>query len=116
MLTISTINRIVNDIAPTSATLTRVGIIGSYATGENTSESDVDLVFDTGGKLIDEAVMTAGLQIKAILSDQFNTQTDIVNYHTILNKCNNDKCCHHLETLGYKHMLESLIWIWRKTV
>ena len=115
MLSLSILGRIISDTAPTSTTLQRVGIVGSYAIGNHTEASDVDLVFDTGSKLIDEAIMSAGMQIKSILGNQFSKSVDIINYNTILLKCDRDADIHCLELFGYKHMLECLQWIWRRT-
>jgi len=104
---------IVADIAPISTTLERVGLVGSYANGTSNEHSDIDLVFDSGNKLIDEAVLSAGIKIRNILQDQFGLRTDIVNYHTIVRK-NLDGVGHSLELAGYKKMLEDLQWIWRR--
>ena len=115
MLSLSVLGQIISDTAPASTTLQRVGIVGSYATGTHTETSDVDLVFDTGSKLIDEAIMSTGIQIKAILGNQFNKAVDIINYNTIIIKCENNACIHNLELFGYKHMLDCLRWVWRRT-
>ena len=61
-------------------------LVGSYANRTATPHSDIDLVFDTNHKLIDEAVLATGLSIKKILQDQFNLSTHIINYHTIQTK------------------------------
>jgi predicted nucleotidyltransferase len=111
MIVPSTLHEIVADYAPRSKTLFRVGVVGSYARNEACENSDVDLVFDTGGKLIDEAVLSAGLGIKSVLKDQFNTETDIINYATILHKQSNADT---LETRGYELMMADLKWIWSR--
>ena len=116
MFSLSVLNQVINDTAPASATLKRVGIVGSYATDAYTKDSDIDLVFDTDSKLIDEAVMSAGLQIKTILNNQFNKNVDIINYNTILQKCEQHADAHYLEVLGYENMLKTLKWVWRKAV
>jgi len=106
---------IINDSAPLSATLRRVGIVGSYARGSETNDSDVDLVFDVNGVLIDEAVLSAGLKIKSILGNQFQKEIDIINYDTILNRTNGENSgLHALEIEGYMKMRDEIRWLWRK--
>lgn len=114
MLNIDTLSEIISDTAIESETLYRVGLVGSFARGDFTISSDVDLVFDTDNKLIDEAIMTAGLKIRSIIYDQFRKKTDIINYYTILKykEYNDSNVC----TEGYKKMLEDIIWLWRKKV
>ena len=113
MLNHKILNEIIADHAPMSATLQRVGLVGSRARDDFKKNSDVDLVFDTGDKLIDEAVLSAGLLIKSIIRDQFSTGVDIINYNTILIKAN-EKTETELITLGYSLMLKDLKWIWSK--
>ena len=116
MLSLSILGQIISDTAPASTTLQRVGIVGSYARGTHTETSDIDLVFDTGSKLIDEAIMSAGIQIKTILGNQFNKAVDIINYNTIIIRCEKNSGIHFLESFGYRHMLENLKWVWRRTI
>ena len=115
MIPLSTLQEIIDDVAPISQTLMQVGLVGSYANNTATSKSDVDLVFVTNHKLIDEAALSAGFMIKKILSDQFNIDTDIINYNTILKRVDEPKNLHPLEIDGYKKMLKDVKWLWRRT-
>lgn len=60
------------------------------------------------------SIPTAGLSIKKILQDQFNLNTDIIHYPTIVKRATEPSNLHPLEIGGYKKMLQELIWIWRK--
>ena len=109
----STLYEIIADYAPTSQTLLRVGLVGSYAREEAGDKSDVDLVFDTGDTLSQEAILSAGLGIRGGLRNQFNINTDIINYNTIIKKVSQPGQ-HPIEARGYELMLEDLKWIWRR--
>ena len=110
-----TLYEIVADYAPSSNTLQRVGLVGSYARGDAEEKSDVDLVFDTGGSLIDEAVLSAGMGIRWVLKNQFDTDTDIISYEAMVRKTNKPTIRQHsIETRGYELMLKDLKWIWRR--
>jgi len=109
----TTLHEIIADFAPESKTLLRVGVVGSYARDEACAKSDIDIVFDTGGKLIDEAVLSAGIGIKCVLKDQFNTETDIINYATIIKRQTETGVLPAL-TRGYELMLADLKWIWNR--
>jgi len=115
MLSLTILTEIIHDTAPTSETLKQVGIVGSYANNNASPKSDVDLVFNTDNNLIDEAILSAGLTIKKILADQFNIDTDIINYNTILKRVNEPNDLHILEINGYKKMLQDLKWLWRRS-
>jgi predicted nucleotidyltransferase len=112
MIAPSILQEIISDYAPKSETLLRVGVVGSYARESFTENSDIDLVFDTGHKLIDEAIMSVGLKIKSILRDQFKLNTDIINYDTITKRIN--KSHPPVSANGYNLMLSDLKWIWSK--
>ena len=107
------LHEIINDIAPESTTLRRVGVVGSFARGTSGEHSDIDLVFDSGHNLIDEAILSAGIKIRKILQDQFGMRTDIINYHTIVRKVS-DGTARSPELAGYKQMLDDLQWIWAR--
>lgn len=107
-LKLGTLVRIAQDIAPQSTTLLRVGIVGSYARGDNTEYSDVDLVFQTSTGDLDEAC-DIGMRIKRILYDQFMKKADIINYDTILYKSQNDD-----PTGGYAQMLKDIKLLWER--
>jgi len=114
LISTATLHEIISDYAPKSETLIRVGIVGSYARETAHANSDIDLVFDTGGKLVDEAIISAGTGIRSVLRDQFNTKTDIINYNTILTRLNNNNDESPITIQGYKLMLADLKWIWSK--
>jgi predicted nucleotidyltransferase len=114
MLSLATLTEIIKDTAPGSQTLQQVGLVGSYADNSANTKSDVDLVFDTGDNLIDEAALSVGLAIKKILADQFSIDTDIIDYNTILKRVDDPNGLHVLEVNGYKKMLHDLKWLWRR--
>jgi len=114
VLTKSVLQEIINDVAPNSVTLKRVGLVGSFSRDDFTDKSDVDLVFDTGEKMIDEAVLSAGLKIRSIISNQFDCDVDIINYATIILRANEENSTYCVE--GYRKMLEDLKWIWRREI
>ena len=114
MVKSSILFEIIEDHAPKSQTLLRVGLVGSYARETATAKSDIDLVFDTGGKLIDEAILSAGVGIRSVLINQFNIKTDIVNYDTILRRTSENNSPDIVKQ-GYENMLNDVKWIWRKS-
>jgi len=114
VLTKSVLQEIIKDVAPNSVTLKRVGLVGSFSRDDFTDKSDVDLVFDTGEKIIDEAVLSAGLKIRSIISNQFDCDVDIINYATIILRANEENSTYCVE--GYRKMLEDLKWIWRREI
>ena len=114
VLTKSVLQEIIKDVAPNSVTLKRVGLVGSFSRDDFTDKSDVDLVFDTGEKMIDEAVLSAGLKIRSIISNQFDCDVDIINYATIILRANEENSTYCVE--GYRKMLEDLKWIWRREI
>jgi len=114
VLTKSVLQEIIKDVAPNSVTLKRVGLVGSFSRDDFTDKSDVDLVFDTGEKIIDEAVLSAGLKIRSIISNQFDCDIDIINYATIILRANEENSIYCVE--GYRKMLEDLKWVWRREI
>ncbi len=106
------LKEIIQDYAPRSDTLNRVGLVGSFARGDWTEYSDIDLVFDTGQELLSEAIESSALMIRKILIDQFRLRCDIVPYKTILKY--KDKDSEDIITMGYKKMFEDLIWLWER--
>ncbi len=122
-ITLDILKRIIQDTAPKSKTLKRVGLVGSFARNDFTEYSDIDLVFDTGSERIDEAVLSTGLKIKKIVKDQFGRELDVIPFLTILKKNEemdslNQKDqsdstlveCFFLK--GYQKMKNDLIWLW----
>lgn len=80
-LTIPIITQIVSDAAPESPSIKAVGIVGSFARGEETPYSDVDIIVkyipDTAFQSILE---NFGAYVEHVLDYQFNRRLDVVRY------------------------------------
>ena len=114
MISLTVLKEIISDTTiKTSSSLKRIGITGSYARGDYTERSDIDLVFDIEGPTMDAPTLEAGITIKSIISDQFGHDVDIIIYGGILEKIEQKDIS--LVLLGYKQMLEDLKWIWESS-
>jgi predicted nucleotidyltransferase len=113
-LDLDIIKKIVKDTFYAVNGLKRVGIVGSYARGDYSSASDVDLVFDTESEQSNDKLTDAYTSIKIILADQFNAGFDAVRYQTVLRRLENPENLTEKRELGYRKMIEDLIWIWER--
>ena len=110
MVSLGTLINIISDFAPRSLKLSKVGLIGSYARNEQSSDSDVDMVFMTPDGNIDEPLIAVAMPIRSVLLNQFRVGLDVVNYRTILNRANAASDLYFQD--GYKQMLRDLRWVW----
>jgi predicted nucleotidyltransferase len=111
MISLPVLQEIIKDTTTETSTIKRIGITGSYVRGDTTERSDIDLIFDIEGSLLDDAAYKAGTSIKSIVGDQFGHDVDVIIYGTILAKI--EKQGNPLAVSGYKQMLNDLKWIWR---
>lgn len=75
MLTIEEIKKVISKIAP-EYNLKRVTLFGSYATGKNREDSDIDLIVDFPKNKIVTLMDLSGLKID--LEENFGVDVDIV--------------------------------------
>jgi len=59
--------------------VSKAGIFGSYARGEQNSKSDIDFLI----KIKDEASLTDLIKLKLIIQKNLNKKIDLVEYETI---------------------------------
>ena len=73
------IEKIKNKIVPVlkKHKVKRAGIFGSYATGEQTKNSDIDILIEFNGSLLD----MAGIKIE--LEEKLQKKVDILTYRAI---------------------------------
>lgn len=57
----------------------RAGLFGSYAKGENTTTSDIDILVELDGKMS----LMDFVRIKLDLEDHLNSKVDLVEYQAI---------------------------------
>ncbi len=57
----------------------RAGLFGSYAKGENTETSDIDILVELGGNIS----LLEFVRIKLALEDHLNRKVDLVEYQAI---------------------------------
>ena len=59
--------------------VSKAGIFGSYARGEQNSKSDIDFLI----KIKDEASLTDLIKLKLLIQKNLNKKIDLVEYETI---------------------------------
>ena len=106
----SVLEEIIEDYAPLSKTLRRVGLVGSYARGDFTEESDIDLVFDIITDNLDDDTFNVAMMVKNILLNQFRKNVDIIIYNVIVTRMDIVSDFYFKE--GHQKMYEDLVWFW----
>jgi len=87
--------------------ISRVGVFGSYARGEETKNSDIDILFDYTS--IDENSVLEILDYQDELSKEFeklNLEFDYVSYKGVIDSKDNK---------SKKRILSEVVWLYEKT-
>jgi len=109
-ISLKALRLILSDCMSQSTEITRVGLVGSYARGDYSLDSDIDLLYQAKSeKPTDEDIF---LKIQSILMNQFRKRLDVINYDTVIKNLQEPKSLTHVEYAGYRQMLRDLKWIW----
>ena len=116
-LTIPILKNIVTDAAKLSPHITAVGLVGSYARGQQQHCSDVDLIVKTDNSIKFQAILESfGEYVHHVLDYQFNKKLDLVRYDLVEERANRDP--HENETWfyreGFTQMLNEVEWLYEK--
>jgi len=76
--------------------LSKIGLFGSFARGESTQESDVDIIFDFHDNVND--VYSLKVALKTYLSKQFNRSVDLAREK-------------YLKPFAKSHILQDTIYV-----
>ena len=94
----------------------RVGLIGSYARGQQEKGSDVDLLIKAEDTEYSEMLSNFGLHISDILDYRYNKRLEIVRYSLALKRAENEpqagKDWYFQE--GYQQMLKEVVWLYER--
>jgi len=116
ILTINILKEIITDGVKLSPHIHRVGLIGSYARGDNHDSSDIDLLLDVPGVYYNETMSEFGHFVEHVLDYQFNKKLNIVRYTTALNYAATvpkAKSYWYYQE-GYKKMLQDVVWLYER--
>ena len=112
-LTLDIIREIVNDGVEKYPSIKRVGLVGSFARGEQRKTSDVDLLVDIEDSLFSEMLGTFGSFVSYILDYQSNIRLEIVRYSLATERAVTEpkpyEFWYHKE--GYEQMLKEVKWL-----
>jgi predicted nucleotidyltransferase len=112
-LTNEKLSRIISDAAEMCAGVQAVGIVGSFARGEQSRYSDVDLIVKGQGSEIFEFF---GEYVRKILDYQFGKSLDIVRYDFATERAGRDpaptEAWYYRE--GFAQMLREVKWQYEK--
>jgi len=116
-LTTYILTHVVRDAAEICPHVVAVGLVGSFARGEQKHSSDVDLIVkaDSSAKF-QEVLETFGGYVKHVLDYQFNKRLDIVRYELAVERAKRnpreDETWFHRE--GFEQMLKEVQWLYEK--
>lgn len=115
-LTVGILTEIIKDGLAASPPINRLGLVGSYARGDKTSESDVDIIIDTNHPNFDDILATVGSYASTVLNMQFNKRLEIIPYDLAKKRAEtpppNIENWYYQE--GYQQMLKEVQWIYER--
>ena len=89
LLTIETLTLIIHNAAALNPSVEAVGLVGSFARGESTHRSDVDIIVKQhSGVKFNSILNDFGEYIRHVLDYQFNKRLDIIRYDLVVNRAN----------------------------
>ncbi|MCL1862596.1 MAG: nucleotidyltransferase domain-containing protein [Defluviitaleaceae bacterium] len=94
----------------------RIGLIGSYARGQQKKNSDVDLIIDADNLDYREILSAFGMHVSDILDYRFNKRLEIVKYRLAKKRANEkpDSDLNWYYQEGYQQMLNEVKWIYER--
>ncbi|MCL2576870.1 MAG: nucleotidyltransferase domain-containing protein [Defluviitaleaceae bacterium] len=114
-LTTEQLSRVIADAVESCPCVEAVGLVGSFARGEQTFRSDVDLLIKGHGRFSD-ILESFGEYVRKILDYQFNKRLDIVKYEFVAERASRDpvqnEAWYYRE--GFAQMLNEVIWLYEK--
>jgi len=108
---------VITDAVRLCDSIKKVGIVGSFARGNSSHTSDVDLLLQVSDTTAySEALSTFGHYVQHVLDYQFNKRLDIVNYDTANRRAATVPTIkgqwYHQE--GYQEMLREVVWVYER--
>jgi len=115
-LTIDILQKVISDNLWVCPAIERVGIVGSYARGQQNKGSDVDLVIDADDSKFREILSAFGMRVSDILDYRFNKHLEIVRYSLVTKRAKEkpESDCNWYYQEGYRQMLEEVKWIYER--
>jgi len=116
-LTTKILTHVIHDAAELCPQITAVGLVGSFARGEQNRSSDVDLIIKVNDYVrFQEILEIFGGYVKHVLDYQFNKRVDIIRYDFAADRAgripNEKETWFYRE--GFEQMLNEVKWLYEK--
>ena len=116
-LTTNILSHIVKDAAELCPQVIAVGLVGSFARGEQKHHSDVDLIVKSDNSIkFHEILEIFGEYVRHVLDYQFNKRLEIVRYELAFDRANRDPREDEMWFYrdGFEQMFKEVIWLYEK--
>ena len=89
ILTQAILTHIIEDAVKLNPNIEAVGLVGSFARGEETQASDVDILVKNNEKVKFNTILNDfGEYVRHVLDYQFNKKLDIIRYDLVIERAN----------------------------
>jgi predicted nucleotidyltransferase len=115
-LTLEALKKIIAANLPACPAIEMVGLVGSYARGQQNKNSDVDLVVHTEDSRFGEMLSDFGMKVSDILDYRFNKRLEIIRYSLVVKRAKNapESDLYWYFQDGYRQMLEEVKWLYER--
>ena len=116
-LTENILTHVIHDAAELCPQVTAVGLVGSFARGEQAHGSDVDLLVKSDSSVkFNKVLESFGEYVRHVLDYQFNKRLEVIRYDFAVDRAsrtpNENEIWFYRE--GFEQMLKEVRWIYEK--